>query len=98
MEKCQFCEMEFSVTSRRAEQRLEEFREVTGKTGCDQCQKKIKEKAQEAIVKDLIKDAMQRRMSAGTAVDEDAIQKMIEDGDPAVEQLFKGVFTEDGKR
>lgn len=97
MEKCQFCGMEFSVTSRRAEKRLEEFREVTGKTGCDGCQKKIKEKAQEEIVKNLIKEAMERRMSAD-AVDEDVIQKMIEESDPAIQQLFKGVFTKDGKR
>lgn len=97
MEKCQFCGIEFSVLSKRAERRLAEFREITGKTGCDGCQKKIREKAQEEIVMGLIKEAMDRRMSAD-AVDEDVIQKMVEEGDPAVQQLFKGVFTEDGKR
>jgi cytochrome c-type biogenesis protein CcmH/NrfF len=95
MEKCQICGNEFSVTSRREEKDLEEFHKVTGKMACFPCQKKVKQRAQDEIIQGLIKEAMKRRTSG--AEEEDVIQQMIEENDPLINQILKGV-SKDGKR
>jgi gas vesicle protein len=65
MEKCAYCEKEFSLLSRRQEKRIEEFQKTHGEGNiCDPCISTITQAEFKAMIAEMIKNQKNEIMEA----------------------------------
>jgi hypothetical protein len=88
MERCEECGHEFSVTSRRQAKRIEAHKNVTGKIACDNCIKKIRRKALQEAVAEVMQSVIEKRMAPES--EPETVDEIIEN-DP----VFKSMVEEE---